>query len=63
MVDLSHELPADAYLRGWNLHEYRFAKDPIILYDSNWRMLYAWLYVPSLTELFEICGSLIICPG
>ena len=58
--DLSRSLPTVATQQGYRLRwvEYDYVRDPVILYDRNRRIVHEWQYIPSLTEVFEVCRDL-----
>lgn len=56
--DLTHMLPTEAYYRGMTLTWWRpVLTDPVIL-ELRGREIYRWDYIPSLTEVFEVCKNL-----
>jgi len=59
--DLSGALPYEAYRKGWRLYEQSFVPtiDPVQLRDRNKEIISEWHYVPSLTEVFEVCSMLL----
>ena len=59
--ELSEALPFEAYIRGWRLYDNSPIPniDPVQLRDRDKKLLYEWLYTPSITEVFEVCDKLI----
>lgn len=60
--DLTRMLPIEAYYKGmsltwWRPEALQISTDPIIL-ELRGRELYRWDYIPSLTEVFEVCKEL-----
>lgn len=60
--DLTRMLPVEAYYRGmtltwWQPEALQIATDPVIL-KLRGREIYRWDYIPSLTEVFEVCRQL-----
>ena len=58
---LSHKLPFEASREGWSL---TFSNpvndpDPVFLRDHDGHLLHEWDYVPSLSELDEVCQGLL----
>jgi len=51
-------LPLEAVNQGWSLMWEYIVIDPVYLIDRKGAELYRWDYIPSLTELFEVCASL-----
>lgn len=57
--DLTPSLPTTAIHQGYRLRFVEYdRRDPVILYDRNRRLVHEWAYVPSLTEVFELCQQL-----
>ena len=58
---LDAQLPTPAIHQGYMLRfvEYDYGlADPVILYDKNRRIVHEWDYIPSLTDVFELCKAL-----
>lgn len=60
--NLTRVLPTEAYHRGmaltwWHPEALQTPTDPVIL-ELRGRELYRWDYIPSLTEVFEICKQM-----
>lgn len=62
--DISHMLPTAAYDKGYSLTWEAPPQqvDPIDL-TLRGRRLYQWDYIPSLTEVFEVCKQLEVNDG
>lgn len=61
--DLSNNLPTEAFNKGYFLEWEEPQKvDPVFLRDKRGTIVYRWDYVPSLTEVFEVCGKIAIEP-
>ena len=57
--DLSEMLPTEAYYKRFTLTWLRpTLADPVIL-EAPGKEIYRWDYIPSLTEVFEICQTII----
>jgi len=59
-VPLDDALPTEAVNKGYGLSWWSpavFQRDPVFLYKHNWEV-YRWDYIPSLTEVFEVCKQL-----
>lgn len=56
--DISRLLPAAAYLKSWNLTWLEMEIDPVYLRSEQGKDLYEWDYIPSLTEVDEVCAEL-----
>ena len=59
---LTRMLPTEAYYKGmtltwWAPEALGIPTDPVILRFRD-RELYRWDYIPSLTEVFEVCKEL-----
>jgi hypothetical protein len=60
---LSHNLPTEALMAGYELIEIvpSYGNDPWYLYDKDGKIVYEWdtLHPPSLAEVREVCQVLI----
>jgi len=60
--DRTHDLPTEAYVRGWRMFNVSaaYAVDPVCIYDRFGTLLYEWPegYDPTYAEIRDVCASL-----
>lgn len=60
--DITTMLPAEAINKEWHLKWYELpSEDPVFIETKRGQILYQWPenYIPSLTEVFEVCQQLL----